>query len=287
MSLKRKRAPQDSGLVYEVEDRGRGELVRQIAQEFHCDVRDLVALNKGEYPGLRASSRLGYHTCLSMPEGAGNDAPVRGGGGGGAAKKKKRKKKGKKPHGNTKKWQSFKEARAHARGLDLTSRAAWKRLGKQRPADIPSNPNVVFKDQGWAGWGDWLGTGHAANGKKQWRSFAAARAFARCLHLPGMRAWHRWCGTHAGERPRDVPACPNETYEGSGWVSWPDFLGNQPGANEECGICLIPFPTSKHAIGSFAKLCGCGHRSHRPCIAKWREAGNDTCQKPMCQAELV
>jgi hypothetical protein len=36
----------------------------------------------------------------------------------------------------------------------------WRQYCKsgERPDDIPSNPNSAYKDVGWAGWNDWLGT---------------------------------------------------------------------------------------------------------------------------------
>jgi hypothetical protein len=46
---------------------------------------------------------------------------------------------------------SVKEWKAYCRG-------EWKDL-PSRPQDIPTNPNRVYKDEGWSGWGDWLGTG--------------------------------------------------------------------------------------------------------------------------------
>jgi hypothetical protein len=29
----------------------------------------------------------------------------------------------------------------------------------QKPEDIPSNPDKTYKQEGWKGFGDWLGTG--------------------------------------------------------------------------------------------------------------------------------
>ena len=158
-------------------------------------------------------------------------------------------------------WQPWGEARKYARGLGLSGRRAWQRH-KQRPADIPSKPDDVY--QRWAGWGDFLGTGNVAKGKGKSRMlpFAAARAFARRLHLSGARrAWHHWCRTHAGERPRDVPTTPERTYTGKGWVSWPDFLGNQPevarGSSRFCGVRW-----SKHGKKWLARIKHGGQQRH-------------------------
>ena len=55
-------------------------------------------------------------------------------------------------------FRSFPQARAFARTLGLrrkTDWEAWSASG-QRPADIPSEPDVVYRDQGWVSWPHWL-----------------------------------------------------------------------------------------------------------------------------------
>ena len=47
-----------------------------------------------------------------------------------------------------------------ARALaNVKSVAAWKewRRSDAKPDDIPSDPSQTYKDQGWSGYGDWLG----------------------------------------------------------------------------------------------------------------------------------
>jgi len=56
-------------------------------------------------------------------------------------------------------YRPFEEAREYVRGLGLRNRDEWEewlRSGK-KPDDIPSSPQVVYKDKGWVSWGDWLG----------------------------------------------------------------------------------------------------------------------------------
>ena len=57
------------------------------------------------------------------------------------------------------------QARAFVRGLSLRGKAAWMRYcaSGSRPADIPSNPQHVYRHAGWVSWGDWLGTAAAAS----------------------------------------------------------------------------------------------------------------------------
>jgi len=72
---------------------------------------------------------------------------------------------------------SFKEARAYVHGLGLKFETQWRAYCKsgKKPADIPAVPRHVYLNDGWAGWGDWLGNGNVAPG--QHRSFKAASEF--------------------------------------------------------------------------------------------------------------
>jgi hypothetical protein len=59
-----------------------------------------------------------------------------------------------------KEYRPFKKARAFARNLNLNSVVEWIAYTKsgELPEDIPATPNNTYKDKGWAGMGDWLGT---------------------------------------------------------------------------------------------------------------------------------
>ena len=64
------------------------------------------------------------------------------------------------PH--LRKFRSFNQARKFARGLGLKSEKYWRLFSKSpgMPNDIPVTPNQVYRDKGWRGMGDWLGTGN-------------------------------------------------------------------------------------------------------------------------------
>jgi hypothetical protein len=59
---------------------------------------------------------------------------------------------------------SFKRARAFVLGLNLKSGTEWRDycMSGKKPADIPNVPHKVYANDGWAGFGDWLGTGRVA-----------------------------------------------------------------------------------------------------------------------------
>jgi hypothetical protein len=84
----------------------------------------------------------------------------------------------------------------------------------------------VYAKDGWASYGDWLGTGRIADQLRQYRSFPDARDFARSLNLRSEKQWLQYC--KSGKKPVDIPAYPNRTYFNKGWVGYPDWLGYSP-----------------------------------------------------------
>ncbi len=120
-------------------------------------------------------------------------------------------------------YKPFAEARAFVRALGIKSQIEWAELVRQAglPHDIPSNPNVVYEDEGWIGYGDWLGTGRLRS--KDYLPFLDAREIARGLNLKSLREWQTYSRDIG--LPAGVPTNPNRTYASSGWQGWDDWLG--------------------------------------------------------------
>jgi len=122
-------------------------------------------------------------------------------------------------------YRSFKDARAFVRRLGLKSQGEWNEYCQsgKKPADIPTTPERTYGMAGWAGLGDWLGTGHVADQLREYRPFKKARAFARGLNLKSTAQWLEYC--KSGKKPVDIPALPVRTYFNEGWAGYPDWLG--------------------------------------------------------------
>lgn len=126
------------------------------------------------------------------------------------------------------KYRSFASARRFVRNLGIKNQFEWiayVRSGN-KPPDIPGQPHLLYKNLGWQGVGDWLGSGVIANSKKKFRPFREARKFAHSLNLRTMAKWQIY--SKSGKRPLDVPSAPDRTYH-SEWRGWPDFLGTAKG----------------------------------------------------------
>jgi superfamily II DNA or RNA helicase len=127
----------------------------------------------------------------------------------------------------------FRQARAFVRRLGVKSGAQWNAFCKsgRRPQDIPVDPAMAYRDMGWEGMGDWLGTGVVATRDRAYRPFGEARAFARSLALKSATEWRDFCKT--GKRPPDIPAAPWITYHDQGWVSFGDWFGTGTVSNRD------------------------------------------------------
>jgi hypothetical protein len=79
------------------------------------------------------------------------------------------------------------------RDLNLKSVVEWQGYCKsgQKPADISTKPDHVYGNDGWVGYGDWLGTGRVSPGGH--RSFDEARAFVRDLNLKSKTECESYC----------------------------------------------------------------------------------------------
>ena len=125
----------------------------------------------------------------------------------------------------------FADARSYVRNLGLKNSKEWRMYcsGKlahkeEKPKDIPSNPNVTYKENGWVSMGDWLGTGRKKHGDIEYLSFEVAR---RNVHKLGLRKKDEWSEYSKTKRPENVPSNPNVVYKDAGWINWADWLGTK------------------------------------------------------------
>jgi len=125
-----------------------------------------------------------------------------------------------------KKKRPFKEAREFAQSLNLKFNSDWIRLHKQGkiPKDIPRYPDDPYKNKGWKGWGDFLGTGNLspADRKKGFKSFEESREFVRSLEIKTEPEWRKWMSAH--KKPIDIPSNPEKAYKDQ-WTTMGDWFG--------------------------------------------------------------
>ena len=135
----------------------------------------------------------------------------------------------------------FEEARSLIRSLNLKNLKEWNNLcsSGNKPENIPANPSTSYKNKGWMGWGDFLGTGNVASRLINFVQYEDARDYAISLGLSNYKEWRKWCKN--GMKPLNIPSQPNKTYKDKGWKSWADFLGTIGNGNRWTKPALLGF----------------------------------------------
>jgi superfamily II DNA or RNA helicase len=150
-------------------------------------------------------------------------------------------------------WMPFEDARDLVRQLKLKDIKEWYKYCKsdKRPRNMPANPNTVYKDLGWCGYGDWLGTGTVANFNKKYKSFEKARDYVHKLNLKSQQEWRTYAKTL---RPDDIPYQPEKVYKTQGWISMGDWLGTGKVADQN--INYLDFYTAREFVRSLGLKTG-------------------------------
>lgn len=120
---------------------------------------------------------------------------------------------------------SFNEAKKFARSLNLKSHTEWQKYSSsgKRPQNIPAAPERIYKNSGWNGYADWLGTNNKHHTEYKWADFSEARKFARTLNLKNENEWRKFA--KSDKRPSNIPYSPDSVYKKFGWNGYKDFLG--------------------------------------------------------------
>ena len=123
-----------------------------------------------------------------------------------------------------KQYRSFQNARNFIRTQKLMNNKEWRKFAKSKdfPADIPASPEKVYKNKGWNGLGDFLGTGNIAFYNRTYLSFQDAKKFVQSLGLKSQNEWNEYC--KSGNKPDDIPQSARTIYKKE-WKNMGDWLG--------------------------------------------------------------
>lgn len=109
---------------------------------------------------------------------------------------------------------SFSEAKKFIYKLNIKTHRCWREYcKKEKPENIPSNPNVVYKEV-WVSWDDWFG--------RYYLPFEDSKNLVHKLKIKSNKSWRIY--VREGKLPKSIPTSPQTFYKNE-WVSWYDWLG--------------------------------------------------------------
>lgn len=120
---------------------------------------------------------------------------------------------------------TYLEARKIVQKFKLQSTKEWANFCEsgKKPNNIPNRPSSVYKNKGWTGWGDWLGTNTIAHFNKEYMSFYELKEIVISKGINTQLQWHEFYKKL--ENKLNIPSNPHRTYKDKGWINWADFLG--------------------------------------------------------------
>jgi hypothetical protein len=128
-------------------------------------------------------------------------------------------------------WLSFEESRKFVHSLKLKNNYEWKVYCKscKKPKNIPSSPNIVYKNKGWIGIPDWLGNGNMSNMSRSYLTYDECSKFAQKNNITKQTEWENF--SKSGDRRKNIPSHPQRTYAEQ-WKGWGSFLRTDRVANQ-------------------------------------------------------
>ena len=151
-----------------------------------------------------------------------------------------------------KKFRDFESAREFTRKLGIKSKYDWKKYCESgnKPEDIPYSSDVIYKNKGWIGWGDFLGTGNKSPKHEKLQEFMDAKEFVRNLKFRNQKEWFAYC--KSGKKPDDIPSNPNVAYKKE-WLGYADWLGTKNITPSMVSREYLPFKEARDEARKLAK----------------------------------
>jgi hypothetical protein len=133
-----------------------------------------------------------------------------------------------------KKLYSFQEARRLARGHGFSSKEEFLLYDCPGAYQLPKNPNVIYQEEGWIDWDDFLGIPYASYEEAklvvQKDILPQSRLFTKEEYLIFMQELSRRKMTRAASdeereaRIGRLPYRPDIYYQNNSWLGWEDYL---------------------------------------------------------------
>ena len=122
-------------------------------------------------------------------------------------------------------------ARSIIRNLGLKNDNDWYVYARSKDLDkrIPRAPEVTYKNDGWKGIGNWIGTDKIADQFKKYLSFEDARKFMKAHKIQSEKEWRVY---RKSNKIENIPYKLSRTYSDN-WISQPHFFGTEIFSYEE------------------------------------------------------
>ncbi len=134
---------------------------------------------------------------------------------------------------------NYDDAKNIVRKFNINSQKEWVGWCKlNKISGIPTNPNVIYKNNGWVSLSEWLGiTSYKSARKVKYISYEDCKEFVNNeLHINTRSEWYMF---DKQKLPIEIPKRPDYFYKKTNdWISWEDFLNSNLSPRSKSKIFL-------------------------------------------------
>jgi hypothetical protein len=156
-----------------------------------------------------------------------------------------------------KKYRTYEDAQKFVQSLELPSSNQWKEYCKsgKKPDDMPVDPSRVYQNNGWKGWGNYLGSSYVSHMNRKYRSYEDTQKFVQSKGCTTHKEWRQYCSKHS--IPSDIPKRLDHIYQKQGtWTTWGNFLGTEKIADMNKSKMWLSIRDAKNEARKIAKELG-------------------------------
>ena len=117
----------------------------------------------------------------------------------------------------------YEDAKNFVKKLNLGNNLEWRNYcnSGEKPNNIPSSPDIEYKNTGWTNWQNWLGYDKNRKRRRNIKYFTydQSKLFLKDKNLKTYKDWEKFCKT---DKPDEIPRNPWIFYKE--WKNIKDFL---------------------------------------------------------------
>lgn len=119
-------------------------------------------------------------------------------------------------------YRNYDDAKNYVRELGIKNANEWRKYSKSgtKPIDIPTTPNLVYKNNGWVDWADFLGTENKY--KREFLTYEEAKKLLKEQKIDTSKKYRE--AFKKGLIKDKLPNSPHLIYK-KYWTTWGDFFG--------------------------------------------------------------
>jgi hypothetical protein len=109
---------------------------------------------------------------------------------------------------------------------NITSQKKWNNYKPNLPFFIPKRPDLVYKNNGWESWGDFLNTNNIPNNKTSYVTYSECKLYFLENRIKTQKEFNSFVKENRNTIPSNIPKAPEHVYKNNGWESWGSFLNS-------------------------------------------------------------